>query len=76
MPVPPEVVTAELIERESLGHKVGNTSQQRTNARKDGEPAAPTLSTADEIRNLKLLLDEGLLTSEEFTQKKKQLLGL
>nr|DAU00696.1 MAG TPA: Short C-terminal domain [Caudoviricetes sp.] len=30
----------------------------------------------DEIRGLKQLLDEGILTEEKFTAKKKQLLGI
>jgi hypothetical protein len=34
------------------------------------------VSAADEIRKLKALVDEGILTEAEFTQKKKQLLGL
>jgi hypothetical protein len=33
-------------------------------------------SIADEIRKLKLLVDDGILTQEEFTKKKQQLLGL
>jgi hypothetical protein len=33
-------------------------------------------STADEIKKFKELLDEGVITEEEFNQKKKQLLGL
>lgn len=36
---------------------------------------SPT-SAADEIRKYKELLDEGIITAEEFEQKKKQLLGL
>lgn len=35
-----------------------------------------TVSTADEIRKLKALLDEGILTQAEFDAKKKQLLGI
>ena len=35
----------------------------------------PPLSGADEIRKLKALLDDGILTSEEFAAKKKLLLG-
>jgi len=31
---------------------------------------------ADDIRKLKELLDEGAITDEEFTEKKKQLLNL
>jgi len=37
-------------------------------------PAAP-LSIADEIRKLKALADEGLLTTKEFERKKRQLLA-
>ena len=33
-------------------------------------------STADEIRKFKELLDDGIITQEEFNVKKKQLLGL
>ena len=33
-------------------------------------------SAADELRKFKELLDEGIITQEEFDQKKKQLLGL
>jgi len=36
----------------------------------------PTASAADEIRKLKSLLDDGILTQEEFDAKKRQLLGL
>ena len=34
------------------------------------------VSVVDEIRGLKQLLDEGILTEEEFAAKKKQLLGI
>jgi len=34
------------------------------------------ISSADEIRKYRELLDEGIITKEEFEQKKKQLLGL
>jgi hypothetical protein len=40
------------------------------------QPEPVAVSTADEIRKFKALLDEGLLTADEFAQKKKQLLGL
>lgn len=33
-------------------------------------------STVEELRGLKVLLDEGILTQEEFDAKKKQILGL
>jgi hypothetical protein len=34
------------------------------------------VSAADEIKKFKELLDEGVITEEEFNQKKKQLLGI
>lgn len=40
-------------------------------------PAAkPTEALIAELRELKVLVDEGILTEEEFAFKKKQLLGL
>lgn len=39
-------------------------------------PASPLASVADEIKQLKELLDLGILTQEEFDAKKKQLLDL
>ncbi len=42
----------------------------------DMQQIQPTLSEADEIRKYKKLLDEGIITQEEFEAKKKQLLGL
>ena len=36
----------------------------------------PTMSTADELKKFKDLLDMGIITQEEFDAKKKQLLGL
>jgi hypothetical protein len=37
--------------------------------------AVSSLSVADEIRKLKALMDEGLITAEEFSRKRQQLLG-
>ena len=39
------------------------------------QPTTP-MSVADEIRKLKSLVDDGLLTTEEFEQQKKQLLAM
>lgn len=39
-------------------------------------PNIKVVSVVDEIRGLKQLLDEGILTEEEFAAKKKQLLGI
>ena len=38
--------------------------------------AAPQLSSADELAKFKGLLDSGVITQEEYEQKKRQLLGL
>ena len=40
------------------------------------EPSVPVSSAADELLKYKQLLDCGLLTEEEFLEKKKQLLNL
>lgn len=45
-------------------------------AERKEENAASTVSGADEIRKYKQLLDEGILTEEEFQAKKNQLLGI
>ena len=39
-------------------------------------PSGQEISVADEIRKFKGLLDDGIITEEEFAAKKKQLLGL
>lgn len=39
-------------------------------------PTDTVVSVVEEIRGLKALLDEGILTQEEFDTKKKQLLGI
>ncbi len=38
--------------------------------------AAPARISAQELKELKELLDSGIITQEEFDAKKKQLLGL
>ncbi len=40
------------------------------------QAAAPTTSVADELKKYKALLDQGVITEEEFTAKKAQLLKL
>ncbi len=39
-------------------------------------PSSPVISSADEILKFKKLMDEGIITPEEFEAKKKQLLGI
>lgn len=47
------------------------------NKQESAEKAMPAqLSSADELKKFKGLLDEGIITQEEFDAKKKQLLGL
>ena len=51
--------------------------QPQSNYQVPAAPAQPTASdTADELRKLKSLLDDGIITPEEFDAKKKQILGL
>ena len=45
----------------------------KINAQQNGQSA---ISSADELKKFKELLDSGVLTQEEFDEKKKQLLGL
>lgn len=49
---------------------VGNGGQS------DIRPTAQSYSPADEISKLKKLMDDGVLTKDEFELKKKQLLGI
>ena len=51
-----------------------NNSSQASTPQIIQAPSAPT--AADEIRQFKALLDDGIITQEEFDQKKKELLGL
>lgn len=48
-------------------------SRQSVSSEADGQKV---VSVVDEIRGLKGLLDDGILTQEEFDAKKKQLLGI
>lgn len=52
--------------------KINSVSQKQVN---NHETMNPTVNT-DELRNLKQLLDDGIITQEDFDQKKKQILGL
>ena len=42
---------------------------------KPAKPVNPSISVADEIRKFKDLMDEGVITKEEFEEQKKRLLG-
>lgn len=50
------------------------TAEEAKNA--TTQQSAPAVSTADELKKFKELLDAGIITQEEFDAKKKQLLGL
>lgn len=52
------------------------TEEQAKNERASTSNNAKEISSADEIKKFKELLDNGIITQEEFDAKKKQLLGL
>lgn len=43
---------------------------------RESAPAAPAVIVADEIKKYKDMMDQGLITEEEFSAKKRQLLGI
>ena len=45
-------------------------------AQQNPEAAVQQVSSADEIRKYKELMDEGIITEAEFEAKKQQLLGI
>lgn len=49
---------------------------QKVNDISNGKASANSVGTADELKKYKDLLDQGVITQEEFDAKKKQLLGL
>jgi len=56
--------------------KVVDYVEERRAALKNGGGATVQASPADELRKFKGLLDDGIITQEEFDAKKKQILGL
>lgn len=61
--------------------EIGNVLSQKINERQDGtmketHASAPKNDSMDDLIKLKALLDQGIITQEEFEAKKKQLLGL
>jgi len=59
-----------------LAQKCLSTLQLIVNENQEEVKEIPAGSEADEILKLKKLLDQGIITQEEFDAKKKQLLGL
>ncbi|MBG9785254.1 SHOCT domain-containing protein [Shouchella lehensis] len=64
----------ELIERIKHYHDSYNETGYDNSYNQYAEPVHTPRSTADELREFKSLLDEGIITEEEFEQKKAQLL--
>lgn len=52
------------------------TNTKSTDQESFRQEQTPPVSNADEIRKFKALLDDGIITQEEFDAKKRQLLGL
>lgn len=55
---------------------VNEQSKEALTAYDSSAVAMQSVSSADEIRKLKALMDDGIITQEEFKAKKKQLLGI
>ncbi len=64
--------------------EIGNVLSQKINERQENTatqntattPTTPSSSSMDDLVKLKSLLDNGIITQEEFDTKKKQILGL
>ena len=59
--------------------KIEDVNEQQESEKADvaeDQPAPAPFSAADEILKFKNLADAGIITQEEFEQKKQQLLGL
>lgn len=63
-------------EAESIISKLQLIVGSREEAKADILPSKNNESVADQIRSFKALLDDGIITQEEFDAKKKQLLGI
>lgn len=68
-------------EYEGSCHSCGRTQAESKKASKEianrsEEPKPNQATAADQLREFKAMLDEGLITEEEYNAKKKQLLGL
>jgi len=58
-----------------LGMMMPQMMQQSMAQGPAAAPAAPAVSAADRLQKLKTLFDQGLITEEEFTKKKAQILA-
>lgn len=60
----------------SASFGLGDTAKSNVESAAVQRPSAPLIGGADQIRVYKNLLDSGVITQEEFEEKKKQALGL
>ena len=60
----------------NLSEDLYNLLMEKINDAQKPKNNATTVSSADEIAKFKNLLDDGIITQDEFDTKKKQLLGL
>ena len=61
---------------ETISKLVIDRQPNKTVAAPAPQPSAPVSDEADKLAKFKALLDDGVITEEEFNEKKKQLLGL
>ena len=60
----------------AISEKIKNYLEDKIINKQTNQTIVQSLSSADELKKFKELLDAGIITQEEFDQKKKQLLGL
>lgn len=60
----------------SLSSLIVERQSQKTAMKQENKEEPLPLSQADELKKFKQLLDDGIITQEEYDEKKKQLLGL
>ena len=74
--VPPIIMQSKLNQVCKCDKQTPNVSEINTTVQNAGQKVEINSDKTDEIRNYKKLLDDGIITEEEFEAKKKQLLGL
>ena len=75
-PAEAQVIKKTLEERMPSKNSTSNEMQQESNIQLQSDSQPMQISIADEIRKYKSLLDEGILSEDEFAAKKKQLLNM
>ena len=69
-------IMADTIKKESVNYKESLQTPNSNNSSTQQKTSNNTDDLIKQLRELKNLVDEGILTEEEFNAKKKQLLGL